>query len=246
MNDEKPLTGVRKRAQIDSTNKQVFTWVAGAAAAAVIAVVVTLNLSQTIAYQTKVNGELGKTADTMKQNIENVKQLRLNIDALSSSQNLNLAAIKDPDSTPLQVILDALPTKEDRVNIGSSMQRKVLAPSGVGITSLGTVSVGNVETGVGGASGGLHPTAQPISFSFVISGSYEVIHQALKDIERTIRPIVITSLNLQGTQLNLQASVTVTTYYVPPVSWQTSKTTVPVGNEAPADATTTDTTGGTQ
>ena len=248
MNGEKPLTGVRKRAQIASANQQMLIWVAVAAVVLVVCVMLAINLIQQITYQMKVNGRLSDTANTMETNINNISGLTSEVDKLNSNQNLNLPNLKSDDSTPLQVVLDALPTEDDRVSLGASLQKKILLPSGVNIQQISVTDSGAGATTDTVAGSTVSPTAQPITFSVVIVGSYDTIQTALKDIERTIRPFTITQLSLQGTDDNLQATINATTYFVPKVNWTTGTETVPVGDEpvdtnANSDA---DTTGGEQ
>jgi Tfp pilus assembly protein PilO len=225
MNDEKPLTGIRKRQQIANTNKQMFIWVAVAAVVVVVCVVLGMNFVQRIIYQAKVNGKIGETAKTLSSSVEAIKDLTTEINKIKdSSADLKLPNLKSDNSTELQVILDALPTEDDRTALGASLQQKVLTPSGVSIEQISvTESSGYVinssqETTT--TSSSVKPTAQPITFSLVLDGSYSAIQSAISDIEKTIRPITINSIDLQGTDDKLQATIGATTYYVPKVNYQ--------------------------
>jgi len=239
MNDEQPLTGVRKRAQIASTNQQMFIWVAVAAVVVVVCIVLTINFVQRIIYQAKVNNELSNTSNVLSTNITNVSGLITEVNKLNTNADLNLPNLKADDSTPFQVVLDALPTADDRVSLGASLQQKILASSGVLITQISVTNASSSAVtspdsiGTTSASS-TKPTAQSITFNFVITGSYSAIQAAIKDVELTIRPITINSINLQGTDTNLQATITATTYYVPKVSWTTGEKCVPV-SDSPND-----------
>lgn len=253
MNEDKPLTGVRKRAQIDSANKQMFIWVAIAAVVVSASIVVAVNFVQQIVYQMKVNGKLGETAQILQDDIGKIDSLKTEVNKLNTNQNLNLPKLKADDSTPFQVVLDALPTSDDRVSLGASLQSKILAASGVTVESIGVsgdqtaaapaATDATATDGTSASNTSTKPTAQPITFSVTISGGYDTVKQAILDIERTIRPMTITSLDLQGTDQNLQATIAITTYFVPKVDWATGTETVPVGDEpAATDAATTDST----
>ena len=243
MNDNKPLTGVRKRAQIASANKQMFAWVAIAAVVVVVCAVLMFNFVQRITYQAEVNGELNKTAQTLSGNIDTIDSLKKEVDKLNTDKNLNLPNLRSDDSTAFQVVLDALPTEDDRVSLGSSLQQRILAPSGISIEQISVTGVGSVgvdasevdEAGEGASI--VNPEAQAITFSFVIHGNYDNIQNALRDIERTIRPITIDSLNLQGTDEALQATVNATTYYVPKVDWRTGEKTILTNDGKASDET---------
>lgn len=221
MNDDKPLTGVRKRQQIANANKQMFIWVAVAAVVVAVCFVLGLNFVQRIIYQAKVNGEISSTADTLAKNVKTIPALMTEVDTLKTNTNLTLSNLMSDNSTAFQVVLDALPTEDDRTALGASLQQKVLTPSGVSIEQISvTDSSGAAASATDGAAGsGVKPTAQPITFSIVLNGSYSAIQSVIKDIERTIRPITINSIDLQGTDDKLQATINATTYYVPKVNY---------------------------
>ena len=247
MNDEKPLTGVRKRAQIASANKQMFIWVAVAAIVVSVCVVLAFNFGQRIIYQFKVNGKLGDTSRTLKDNLATIDTLTTNVNKLNTNQDLNLPNLKSDSSTPLQVVLDALPTENDQVSLGASLQQNILASSGVTIQQISVTgssvsaapATTTTTTATNDATASNQPTAQPIAFNLILVGNYDNIQKALQNIEKTIRPITINNVNLQGTDNNLQATISATTYYVPKVNYQLGSECVPAG-----DATTCDTTGG--
>ena len=222
LTDEKPLTGVRKRQQIANANKQMLIWVALAAVVISVCAVLALNFVQRIIYQAKVNGKIGDTAKVLSSNVAVIDNLMAEVNKLNTNKNLNLPNLRTADSTAFQVVLDALPTEDDRTALGASLQLKVLAPSGVSIDQLAVTGTGGgapVATDQTTASTGNKPTAQPITFNIVISGDYNVIQQTIRDIERTIRPFVINSINLQGTDTRLQATIAATTFYVPKVNY---------------------------
>lgn len=230
-NGDQPLTGVKKRQEIDNTRKQVFIWTAAASAAVVVCIMVGINLFQRISYQNKVNGELAKTEKTMQQNVANAKSVRRQVDQLKSKtgRTLSLDQLKTADSTVFQVVLDALPTSNDAVDLSSSLQREILSGSGVSIESINVDGInsvsssdgeGTVDTESGSTKSGSMPTAQPITFTVNFTGTYDQVNQALKDIERTIRPIVINKLSIQGSDSKLEVTINATTYYSPSVNFE--------------------------
>lgn len=242
MAEQEHLTGIKKRQQISGTRKQVFIWVAAASAAVVICIIVGINLIQRIKYQTKVNGELGKTAETLKNSANSIDELISNVNNLRTNRQLTLTNLKSDDSTVFQVVIDALPTEADAVDFGASLQNEILSRSGVVIDSL---SVDGPSTSTGSASGSstststtnttasaiAFPTAQPISFNISVVGSYDNIQETLENIQRTIRPIAIDSIRLEGTDDSLTADVRATTYYSPSVNYTTGTKEVPYEEE---------------
>lgn len=231
MSEDRPLTGIKKRQQIAGTRKQVFIWVALASAAVVVCLMVGLNLFQRIQYQMKVNSELAKTEKTLKSSADAIDGLIKNVDALRADSALTLPNLKSDDSTVFQVVIDALPTEDDSVDLSSSLQGKVLAGTGVSIDSLlveGTTQVEDVEDDATTSSdSSAFPTAEGINFSVKVTGGYGSIQNVLKNIERTIRPITINSIKLDGSDANLTATIEATTYYSPSVDYTVGSKEVP-------------------
>lgn len=227
---DQPLTGTKKRKQISDAKKQVFLMVAGAAAAVMVCFVVGVNIIQRISYQNKVNGELAKTAKTLKQNVSNIDKLIENINNLKANQQLNLLNLKSDGSTVFQVIIDALPTEEDSIALSSSLQSKVLTRSNV------TVEQINVETGYTGKSllakrpsqsATKFPMASPITFRVALSTNYASLPNLLKSLENTIRPITIDKMVIDGKDDNLSVVINATTYYSSSVDYKTGTKEVP-------------------
>lgn len=238
MAEQEHLTGIKKRQQISGTRKQVFIWVAAASAAVVICIIVGINLIQRISYQTKVNGELGKTAKTLEDSADSIDGLIDKINGLRTNRQLTLTNLKSDDSTVFQVVIDALPTEADAVDFGASLQNKILSRSGVVIDSIAVEapSTSSSSSSSSSSSGSTSkktssaiafPTAQPMTFSITVIGSYNNIQETLKDIQRTIRPIIIDSILLEGTDARLTATIKATTYYSPSVNYTTGTKEVP-------------------
>ena len=54
-----------------------------------------------------------------------------------------------------------------------------------------------------------------MKFDVTVSGSYDKIRSLMLDLERTIRPIKLTSLTLDGDDAAMTATVSGVTYYQP-------------------------------
>lgn len=228
--DGAQLTGVKKRQQIAGTRKEVLMWVAIASAVVVICLVVGMNIFQRIQYQMKVNTEISKTAKTMEVNVKAIDGLIKNVNDLRANRLLTAPGLKADDSTVFQVVIDALPTENDSVSLSSSLQNKILNRSGVTIEQISvdgeSSSSSNDDDEVATASVEF-PVAQPINFRISIVGTYESIKQTLADIERTIRPIIINSLEISGTDDRLTVTIQATTYYSSNVNFQVGEKEVP-------------------
>ncbi len=242
--DSKPLTGVRKRQQIENANKQMLIWVAMSAAIVTICAMAGVNLVKHIAYQNKVIGEISKTDSTLKSNVENIPKLMENINALQTNENLlNLRA--DARDTAFNVVIDALPTVDDMTVLGSSLQDKLFAGNSVMLSAFDP-SIGTVDATADDATKEkaslVYPAVAQLSFSFSLVGDYDSIQAALSSIEKSIRPITITGIKVQGSEGNLKIDITASTYYIPKANYSLgSMSVLPDGaEEAKTDGTSAD------
>lgn len=210
------LTGVKKRQQIEVAGRTMFVWIAIAAVSISLCVATGQFLFGKWAHNNKVISAKDTASKTLDSNLKNIDGLILNVDALVANQAL--ASVKtNPNDSNTKSVLDALPTTFDPAALGTSLQQVILNRSGVTIENIvvpqDSGEVPNAES-----------VPQEMVFNFVITGQYSQVQQAIVDVERTIRPIKITSINLTGSDTDLRASVEATTYYQP------SKT-VKVGEE---------------
>lgn len=205
--DTPRLTGLKKRQQIEVAGRIMFVWIAIAAIAVSFCVATGQFLFNKWVHNNKVIIAKTTASDTLSKNIVNSESLKQNVDALVANQPL--ASVKtNPDDANTKSVLDALPTVFDSAALGTSLQQAILNRSGVAVENI-TVPQ-DLAGGQATAS-----TPQEMNFSFVISGSYQQVQNAILDIERTIRPIKITSMNLTGSDTNLRASVEAVTYFQP-------------------------------
>ena len=209
-NGQTALTGLKKRQQISSANKMVFAWIAIASLVIGICAVLAQFLVRQLMFNNKIYGALSTTSSTLDKNIKAYDGLKSSVVKLVANSDLS-ALKKGENSTALQVIIDALPTEENRSALATSMQTEVLGPAGVTINSFSVTDSGETAS-----SGSIANTdASSFDFSFSITGSYAQVQQAIKNIERSIRPISIKSIALQGTSERLDATINATTYYQP-------------------------------
>jgi hypothetical protein len=213
-----PSGGLKKRQQIEHASRSMFLWVAAASVAVSICVVTGQFLFQKWTYNNRVLTAKYKAADTLNKNINNAKQLQDAVNALVS--NNDLASVKTNASDPnTKSVLDALPSKLDATALGTSLQQAILSRSGVTIEGINVPADTAVATTAGTTTATTAATAgstpQEMKFDFTVSGSYDKIRSMLLDLERTIRPIKVTSISLNGDDTNMTAAVSAVTYYQP-------------------------------
>lgn len=207
------MTGLRKRQQIAQANRMVFVWVAIASVVLSFAIIGGQFLVSKAIYNNKVLTEKKLTRSTLEKNIKAADKLKKEVAVLSDNQALRSARVND-DETTLQVIIDALPTKEDALALGSSLQLVILPKAGVIVESLtvGDTLAAVTEEEASTASA----AATPITFTAIFTGNAQQIKAALLAIEKTIRPISIDNLTVEGADSNLKATISATTYYQQP------------------------------
>lgn len=219
------LTGLKKRQQIASANKMIFVWVIVASVAIAFCAVTMQFLIRQAIFNQKIIGAKLETQGTLSKNIENVNKLKQNVDALEA--DTRLASVKaNPEDTNLKVVLDALPTTDDRTALGASLQQVILPKSGVDVSGLTTISAGG-ETAIAfeGAEAEA-PTIPTADFSFDATGSYDSVKVVLGDLERTIRPMNVQKLALQSADGQIKATVEGVSYYSPQVTVKLGKKTI--------------------
>jgi len=207
--DTPRLTGLKKRQQIEVAGRIMFIWVAIAACALSFCAATGQYLFVRWQHNNSVLAAKQKAADTLAENIKNSQSLIKEVDGLVA--DVSLGAVKTEEKDPnTKSVLDALPTTFDPAALATSLQQIVLSRSSVAIDNISVPQ----ELAVQGEDA-MKPVPQEMTFSFIISGSYDSIKKAIVDIEKTIRPIKITSINLAGSDNNLRAAIEAVTYYQP-------------------------------
>lgn len=213
-------SGLKKRQQIENAGKTMFLWVAIASVAVSICVVTVQFLFQQWSYNNRVLSAKYKAADTLKSNIENAKKLQDDVNGLVSNEAL--ASVKTNTNDPnTKSVLDALPSRFDATALATSLQQAILSRSGVTIESI-SVPSDQGDTGAATTTGGTTTTAatpdakpQEMKFDISVSGSYDKIRSTMLDLERTIRPIKVTAVTLDGDDTAMTATISAVTYYQP-------------------------------
>jgi hypothetical protein len=219
---ESPNTNVpasaRKRQQITHSNRIMFLWVAGASIIVAFSVVGTIFLTKQLIFNQKVIIETTKTADILKNNIDNAKKLDKEVNKLRADPSLSsVPSSGTAKSNNLDKILDALPYEGDWVGLGSSLQTSLL--SGIAVNALSVDSTSTADALSSGVDLNSFKTVgdvQPISFNFKASGTDAELKTLLVRLDHSIRPIKITNMKLEsGGPNKIDATIQAITYYQP-------------------------------
>lgn len=214
MAETKQATALRKRQQIEKANRSMFAWVAGASVIVAFAVVAAQFMVQQGLFNEKVLSEKRATDRTLTENLQSVDTLKEEVNVLLANNNLAASRAQSDDSN-LQVVLDALPPSQDSLNLGTSLQSVFLGSRVQRIESISVDGGASIDSAVEDASVQDTDGPQEIPFRFTVVGNYNQIRDALGALQRSIRPIKITSVGVEGTDTSLTATVEAVTYYQP-------------------------------
>jgi len=213
-------SALRKKQQIEKAGRNMFLWVAIAAAIVGIAGVVSVSLFERIAFNQKVISAKNKTASILRNNNAIVSELEGNIRLLNTNQAL-VDTPRLPDSQPVSVILDALPATANSSALGASLQQQLLDGPGVTIDQLAITPVDGVEADNSQASVSSGETAtgeNQIAFEFTIAArNIDDLKSVLRKLERSIRTINLVSIETAWQSNSISLSAKGVAYYQPEV-----------------------------
>ncbi len=215
-----------KRVAISKANAQTIIITAAAGFITVFCIVASNYMYSLIGYQNRVIAADKKADSQLKTDVNAESRL---VSQYSQFVQQNPTVIGQPTSNTSQlkynnatVILDALPSQYDFPAL-TTMLQKLLTSNNLNLTSLG----GQDESATMSNSPEANPQAVEIPFSFTISGaSYQSIQQLFKNLENSVRPIVIDNISLSGTDSSMNLTVSAHTYYQPKKIFQIKTETV--------------------
>jgi|JI6StandDraft_1071083.scaffolds.fasta_scaffold21640_4 Tfp pilus assembly protein PilO len=228
MDSNKPaITGVKKRQQIQQANKAVFIWVALAGVVIAIAIVLSQFMVKQLLFNIKVINTETKTNAVLIENAEVYAPLRTEVSKLISNKELTELRLDKNENgdNALQVVIDAMPTEDDRLSLAASLQQRIFSRSGVRIEQL-SVSSGDSLAGDPAVAVSQTEGVVEVPFTFEVSGTYEQIKKLFNDMQLSIRPISVTAVKLSGENSNMTAEIQAKTYYSEPATTDMKKETL--------------------
>lgn len=211
-----PNVAIRKRQEIAKANRMMFFWVTGASAIVGIAVVLGLTLFNKLGFNQTVISKQGETVSILTKNKEAANSLLESARVLDTNINLRNSRTKpyNDEDTGLQVILEALPSTENKAALGASLQTHLLKLDGVTIESLSVGDTDVVSDGEAIITGSL-----PIGFTFTAKATDpEKLFDLLARLESSIRPIKIVNLSVETGPTETTLTVIAESYYQLPVN----------------------------
>jgi cytoskeletal protein RodZ len=214
-------TALRKRQQIASANRMMFIWIAAISVVVGIAIVVSIFLVQKAWFNEKVLLEKNNTASTLEHNNSVIEELKDEIRVLNTNEALR-SSMASGETQPIQVVLDALPADANSSALGASLQEKFLNDPALTIETLSVDPVAGVEalgdTNVEDFSASEGDGTNQITFRFSVSTGVDnasALKSLLQRLERSIRAINVTMLNIETQGSRLILSVEGYAFYEP-------------------------------
>jgi len=214
-------TALRKRQQISQANRMMFMWVAGVSVIVGVAIVVSIFLVQKAWFNEKVLLEKTNTASSLEHNNSVINELKDEIRVLNTNEALR-SSMAPGDDQPIQVVLEALPAVANSSALGASLQERFLNDPAITIETLSVDPVVGVEslgdTNVEDFSSSESDGTNQITFRFSVStgvNNASALKSLLQRLERSIRAINVTMLNIETQGSRLILSVEGYAFYEP-------------------------------
>jgi hypothetical protein len=226
---------IKKKQAISNAQRNMLIVVACASIVIGFALVGSIFLFEQLLFNNKVIEEQNKTVKTLQDNNVALGQIRDEIRPLEQNTALRSVMV-GADGNALRVIGDALPlareTGPNESALGASLVKILQLRTAVRINSFAfdTVAtpvapppVATPGTGAAGAGPAVAvetgATRGAMGFRFEIEGSPENVTNSLQNLERSIRQIDISTMNVEfSSNGNLRMSVRAVAYYMNPRS----------------------------
>jgi len=205
-----------KRLQIDRATATIVIFIAIASFVTVFSLVASRALLSQRSYQERVIKEKEQAKEQLEKNKKAVDELVVQYRSFVEAP-LNIlggnpaSAAGERDGDNARIILDALPSKYDFPALATSMDKILKA----GNYKEGSFTGSDDEIAQSEKQPESNPQAVEIPFQMSIEGTYADIQNFILTLERSIRPIKIDTLSLDGDETNMSATVAAKTYYQP-------------------------------
>lgn len=205
-----------KRLAISKANGQMVAAVAIASFVTIFCLVAAHSLWGQKSYLSRVTSAKEKANTQLKANAAAVDNLVASYKTFVSQQpnaiGGNSAGSGDKDGDNAKIILDALPSNYDFPALASSIE-KIMKDKNLTATS---ISGTDDEIAQSGNNGSASPQPVSMPFSFTIAhANYPQVQDLIGTLEKSIRPMVVDTVQLSGGVNDMQLTVTAHTYYQP-------------------------------
>ncbi|MCW1907942.1 MAG: hypothetical protein KIH63_001215 [Candidatus Saccharibacteria bacterium] len=204
-----------KRLMIDKANGQIIAMIAGATVVVMFSLVASRALLSQRSYQSRVITDKEKAVRQLKSNVDAVSNLVNSYNQfVSQPANViggNPAGTGERDGDNARIILDALPSQYDFPALATSLEKLLTSPNYTINSISGTDDEINqqkqVET----------PEPQPVEIPFEIgvTSTYGAAQSLVQTLQNSIRPFHINKLVFDGSDSQMDVTITAKSYYQP-------------------------------
>ncbi|HET8671710.1 MAG TPA: type 4a pilus biogenesis protein PilO [Candidatus Saccharimonadales bacterium] len=204
-----------KRALISKANSTIVVATAVAAFLVVFCGVASKTLLSQASYQNRVITTKKKALSTLQSDLNArdslVASYKTFVDTPQNVLGGNPEGTGDQDGDNAKIVLDALPSKYDFPALTTSLE-KLITSQGLAI-----ISITGVDEEVTQAANLVTGEPQPIAMPFQVqvNGSYESIKSLINVFERSIRPIQVQKIEINGSEGSMTATIDAQTFYQP-------------------------------
>ena len=205
-----------KRGAISKANAQMVIIVAISAFVVVFSLFLAKALLSQNNYQGRVTTEKTKARNVLKENLAAYDQLAKSYSAFNATSTNVIGGTPngngDKDGINSKITLDALPANYDFPALASSIE-KIVSTSGLKMSAItGTDDQLNQQNNQSASD----PKEVEMPFSFSVSdANYTGIKQVISNLQLSIRPMVIDSIEISGGVNNMSMTVNAHTYFKP-------------------------------
>lgn len=213
-----------KRRGIARSNKAMFLWIAGISAIVGVCLVLSIFLINQLAFHGKVVARQVDTLSTISKNKTTLVDLRNNLRAKDANTRLN-ALKATSDEKGLQVILDALPSSENSLALGASLQEKIAGQiPGLAVESL---TLGAEVATLAESTGSTVQDVSQVPFAMnIVASDSASLQSFLQRLESSIRTVDIDQFSLEKNSTEFRLSLLGHAYYKPAKALQLNTETV--------------------
>ena len=204
-----------KRMAIDKANASLIIIITITIFVVVFSVVSSKALYTQMKYQSKVIGKKETTLKQIESNKKEVEKLNLAYKEFSSEVTNaiggNPSGAGDRDGENARIILDALPSKYDYPALITSLNK--LAQTG----GFQLSAIAGIDDEINQVTNNESSTPQPIEVPFSLEASIAPTDgiKFLQLFERSIRPVQITNVSIEGKESSIKISLQAKTYFQP-------------------------------
>lgn len=176
-------------------------------AVVIFSLVSTRALLKQSSHRSKVIKEKKLAATTLAKNDDSIGKL---ITSFKAFENAPESVIGTSEKNS-KIVLDALPPKYDFPALATSLE-KILTEGGYTITAINGTDNEATESDTASSAA---PKPVEIPFSIAVSGPYSKIKNLQAELERSIRPIYVTNVEISGSETDARLTLEAKTFYQP-------------------------------